>query len=74
MFPMASFLWNVLDYCATTVLVTKVTGLDIPEPQYDCRNMVEAKVWNDYSPKHLLDAPVAIQLVGRRLNEEYLQE
>ncbi|KAG2418616.1 hypothetical protein HFD88_001717 [Aspergillus terreus] len=65
-------LWNVLDYCATTVPVTKVIAADIPKPQYNCRNTVEAKVWNDYSPERLLDTPVAIQLVGRRLNEEYL--
>ncbi|KAL5360771.1 amidase signature domain-containing protein [Aspergillus floccosus] len=64
-------LWNVLDYCATTVPVTKVTAIDVTRPQYDGRNMVEAKVWNEYSPERLLDAPVAIQLVSRRLNEEY---
>lgn len=40
-------LWNVLDYCATTVPVTKVMAADIPKPQYNCRKTVEAKVWNE---------------------------
>ncbi|CAI7599455.1 unnamed protein product [Penicillium pancosmium] len=46
-------LWNVLDYCATTVPVThKLTNADTPEDMAAC--------------------PVAIQVVGQRLHEEYL--
>ncbi|KAL4869405.1 hypothetical protein BDV12DRAFT_185280 [Aspergillus spectabilis] len=64
-------LWNVLDYCATTVPVTHVSPNDI-RPDYKSRNDSEANIWDGYSPDKLRGAPVAVQLVGRRLNEEYL--
>ncbi|KAL2856990.1 amidase signature domain-containing protein [Aspergillus pseudodeflectus] len=65
-------LWNVLDYCATTVPVTHVSLAKDVKPEYECRNEAEESVWKDYRPESLIGAPVAVQLVGRRLNEEYL--
>lgn len=65
-------LWNVLDYCATTVPVTHVSVVDNVKPPYECRNQIEASIWEEYEPETLKGAPVAVQLVGRRLNEEYL--
>ncbi|KAL3467841.1 amidase signature domain-containing protein [Aspergillus heterothallicus] len=67
-------LWNVLDYCATTIPVTQVALAEDIKPEYECRNEAEASVWKDYRPESLTGAPVSIQLVGRRLNEEYLLE
>lgn len=65
-------LWNVLDYCATTVPVTQVSVVDDVKPPYECRNQIEADIWEGYEPENLKGAPVGVQLVGRRLNEEYL--
>jgi amidase len=65
-------LWNVLDYCATTVPVTRVSLAEDVKPEYECRNQTEEIVWKDYQAESLIGAPVAVQLVGRRLNEEYL--
>lgn len=65
-------LWNVLDYCATTLPVTQVSAANDVKPAYECRNQTEADIWDEYEPETLKGAPVAVQLVGRRLNEEYL--
>lgn len=65
-------LWNVLDYCATTLPVTQVSAANDVKPAYECRNQTEARIWDEYDPETLEGAPVAVQLVGRRLNEEYL--
>ncbi|KAJ5247189.1 hypothetical protein N7468_002172 [Penicillium chermesinum] len=65
-------LWNVLDYCATTVPVSYVSLHEDATPSYESRNDSERCVWKNYSPGTFAEAPVAVQLVGRRLNEEYL--
>ncbi|RMZ75574.1 hypothetical protein DV737_g5244, partial [Chaetothyriales sp. CBS 132003] len=40
-------LWNVLDYCATTIPVTHVSLVDDVKPAYEARNDVEARIWED---------------------------
>lgn len=80
-------LWNVLDYCATTVPVTHVSYTDA-KPEYEGRSELETNIWRDCkcltceefyytltsadSPEKFAGAPAGVQLVGRRLNEEYL--
>ncbi|KIV77499.1 hypothetical protein PV11_09289 [Exophiala sideris] len=64
--------WNVLDYCATTVPMTYVSLDKDVNPGYHGRNEVETKIWEEYSPDAMIGCPVSVQLVGRRLNEEYL--
>ncbi|KAJ5328696.1 hypothetical protein N7452_009086 [Penicillium brevicompactum] len=67
-------LWNVLDYCASTIPVHDM------KQDYEGRNEIEAKIWNECkcfplimnSPAALAGAPAGVQLVGRRWNEEYL--
>lgn len=39
-------LWNVLDYCATTVPVSHVSYTDA-KPEYEGRNELEANIWRD---------------------------
>lgn len=39
-------LWNVLDYCATTMPVTNVSPEDT-KPEYKARNGIESKIWQD---------------------------
>ncbi|KAJ4164361.1 hypothetical protein LMH87_006038 [Akanthomyces muscarius] len=67
-------LWNVVDYCATTIPVTQVLPTEDTKPEYKARAELEAKIWQDYSPESMAGCPVSVQLVGRRLNEEYLLE
>lgn len=40
-------LWNVLDYCATTLPVTHVSIYKDIKPEYEGRNQVETNIWND---------------------------
>ncbi|CAG8386346.1 unnamed protein product [Penicillium salamii] len=65
-------LWNVLDYCASTIPVTSVSQAQDVKYDYEGRNATETKIWNDYSPAAFRGAPVGVQLVGRRWNEEHL--
>ncbi|CAI7646401.1 unnamed protein product [Penicillium bialowiezense] len=65
-------LWNVLDYCASTIPVTYVSEVHDKKKDYQGRNETETKIWNGYSPATFAGAPVGVQLVGRRWNEEYL--
>ncbi|CAG8019970.1 unnamed protein product [Penicillium salamii] len=65
-------LWNVLDYCASTIPVTSVSQDEDAKYDYEGRNATETEVWNDFSPAAFRGAPVGVQLVGRRWNEEHL--
>ncbi|CAG7941956.1 unnamed protein product [Penicillium salamii] len=65
-------LWNVLDYCASTIPVTSVSQDEDAKCDYEGRNATETKIWNDFSPAAFRGAPVGVQLVGRRWNEEHL--
>ncbi|KAF7560566.1 hypothetical protein G7046_g3586 [Stylonectria norvegica] len=67
-------LWNVLDYCATTIPVTHVSPTHDAKPEYQGRSEAEASIWQEYSPESMVGCPVAVQLVGRRLHEEHLLE
>ncbi len=89
-------LWNVVDYCATTIPVTQVLPTEDTKPEYKARAELEAKIWQDCmflipstqllgifhpadskfidSPESMAGCPISVQLVGRRLNEEYLLE
>ncbi|KAI5458321.1 putative Acetamidase [Mariannaea sp. PMI_226] len=67
-------LWNVLDYCATTIPVTYVSPAEDKKSSHEGRNELETKIWKEYSPENMEGCPVAVQLVGRRLHEEYLLE
>ena len=40
-------LWNVLDYCATTVPVTHVLLNEDDKAGYQGRNNMERKIWDD---------------------------
>ena len=40
-------LWNVLDYCATTVPVSSVSSVKDVKPEHQGRNEVEKKIWDD---------------------------
>lgn len=40
-------LWNVLDYCASTIPVTSVSQDEDAKYDYEGRNATETEVWND---------------------------
>lgn len=40
-------LWNVLDYCATTIPVTHVSAAEDAKPEYKARSPHEAQIWQD---------------------------
>ncbi|EXJ95962.1 hypothetical protein A1O1_01087 [Capronia coronata CBS 617.96] len=67
--------WNLLDYPAMVFPVTQVDpALDQPEKDYTPLNAQDE--WNHklYSPDKYVDAPVSLQLVGRRYDDEKVFE
>jgi hypothetical protein len=58
-------LWNVLDYCGTTLPVTSVSTVVDEKPAYCPRNEVEARVWDGCEWQPLLNSVLAPRQ-GRR--------
>lgn len=64
---------NILDWPAVSVPVTFADKeKDIKNLKYECGNDLDTVVYNDYDADTYDGAPVGIQVVGRRLQEEYL--
>ncbi|CAF3345770.1 unnamed protein product [Rotaria socialis] len=64
---------NLLDWPAMTIPVTFADKeIDVKDMQYKSINDLDAKVYEGYDADIYDGAPVGIQLVGRRLQEEYL--
>lgn len=66
--------WNILDYPAVVFPVTKVGLQDVVEKDYVPRNEKDKYNYELYSPEKYLDAPVGLQLVGRRYEDEKVIE
>lgn len=64
--------WNLLDYPSIVFPVTSVTMDDKKDESYVPRNTKDEFVHNIYSPEQFLDAPIALQLVGMRFDDEKL--
>lgn len=63
--------WNLLDYPGVVFPVTKVDSkLDLTDTDYVPKNEQDAFVHNMYSPETFADAPVSLQIVGRRQEDE----
>ncbi|WWC73537.1 uncharacterized protein I206_107509 [Kwoniella pini CBS 10737] len=63
-------MWNITDYSATTFPVSFVDPtVDLKTP-YEARNEVEKEVWDRYDPEEVVGAPISLQLVCQRLEEE----
>jgi len=66
-----TFLWNLLDYTAGIVPVTKVDkDLDVLPAQWKASNGVERGAYKYYDAVRMDGLPIAVQIVGRRLTEE----
>lgn len=66
-----TFLWNLLDYTAGVVPVTKVDAvLDALTTDWKPSNGVAAGAYKHYDSVAMEGLPCAVQVVGRRLQEE----
>ncbi|KAL8949243.1 MAG: hypothetical protein Q9222_004632 [Ikaeria aurantiellina] len=68
-----TFLWNLLDYTAGVLPVTHVdSGLDALPPSFVTNNLngVARGAYKYYDAVKMHGLPVAVQVVGRRLQEE----
>ncbi|WVQ75106.1 hypothetical protein IAR50_004715 [Cryptococcus sp. DSM 104548] len=64
-------IWNLMDYSATTFPVGFVDpALDIKVEGYESRNEVEGRIWDRYDPEVISGAPISLQLVCQKLEEE----
>jgi len=62
---------NILDYSAVVIPVTKASAtLDVMDRTYVPVNETDEKNWNTYDPEVFDGAPVGVQIVGRKLEEE----
>lgn len=63
--------WNLLDYPAVVFPVTTVDPVKDPkEISYVPKNDEDRFIYEMYSPEKFVDAPVSLQLVGRRQMDE----
>jgi amidase len=63
--------WNLLDYPGVVFPVTTVDPvLDVKDVNYTPKNEQDKFVYDMYSPETFANAPVSLQIVGRRLHDE----
>ncbi|WVW86757.1 hypothetical protein I302_108811 [Kwoniella bestiolae CBS 10118] len=63
-------MWNITDYSATTFPVDFVDPSVDAKITHEARNEVEKKIWDRYDAQEVDGAPVSLQLVCQRLEEE----
>ncbi|RPA96102.1 amidase signature enzyme [Choiromyces venosus 120613-1] len=71
-------IWNVLDYTAAVLPnfgyiladAIKIHETDLEWKQYKPRNFLDEANWALYDPQEMFNQPIAMQLVGRRYEEE----
>ncbi|KAJ4286271.1 hypothetical protein N0V90_013305 [Kalmusia sp. IMI 367209] len=67
--------WNLLDYPALIAPVSKVLPSDVVDRDYEPRNEQDRYNYEQYSgPEKYANAPVSVQLVGRRYEDEKVVE
>lgn len=63
--------WNLLDYPAAVFPVTTVNpAVDLKDLGYTPKNSQDKFVYDMYEPHKYIDAPVSLQVVGRRHQDE----
>ena len=66
-----TFLWNLLDYSAGVVPVTKVDRVaDKLHESFRADNAIARGAYKHYDSEKMVGLPCAVQVVGRRLREE----
>ncbi|TLD21057.1 hypothetical protein PspLS_09252 [Pyricularia sp. CBS 133598] len=71
---MYTALWNLLDWPAV-VFQTGVSvdpAVDVVEDEYTPRSAIDEAEWRKYVPENFAGAPIALQLVGKRYQDETL--
>ncbi|KAK0466411.1 general amidase [Desarmillaria tabescens] len=64
-------IWNVLDYTALVIPVSKVDScLDAKKPPHKFYSDRDRENYDRYDPETFRNAPIAVQIVGRTLEEE----
>lgn len=64
---------NILDYTSVVVPVGfSDPQLDPIDPNYEPVSELDKKNWNSYDPIKYQNGPIAVQIVGRRFQEEYV--
>jgi amidase len=69
--------WNLLDFAACTFPVTfadKSIDKARDMTKFQSRSEIDAKIQADYDPDFYHRAPVSLQMVGKRLEEEKVLE
>ncbi|KAL2787818.1 amidase signature domain-containing protein [Aspergillus keveii] len=62
---------NVLEWTCATVPVTVVDSLQDPKPtSFEAMSEDDQRNWEKYTPEYYKDAPVCLQVMGRRYEEE----
>ncbi|KAF1832858.1 general amidase [Decorospora gaudefroyi] len=62
---------NLLDYCTAVIPVTRADrAVDLVDPGYKPMNDADAKNWAGYDPEAYDGAPVGLQIVCRKYEEE----
>ncbi|KAI6372863.1 hypothetical protein MCOR25_003600 [Pyricularia grisea] len=63
--------WNLVDYPAVVFPVTTVDPVkDIKDTDYTPKNAQDKFVYDMYTPETFANAPVSLQIVGRRFHDE----
>ncbi|KAK7059185.1 hypothetical protein VNI00_001812 [Paramarasmius palmivorus] len=63
--------WNALDYTSLVIPVSKVDqNLDVKRRRTTFHSDIDKAIYETYDPATFKDAPIAIQVVGRTLEEE----
>lgn len=63
-------MWNITDQSSAVFPVSHVTLEDVKTDIGDFRDDVEKRIWERYDPNEVLGAPVGLQVVTMRLEEE----
>ncbi|KAK8849532.1 hypothetical protein IAR55_004866 [Kwoniella newhampshirensis] len=63
-------IWNIMDYSATIFPVSKVDPKVDAKTEYSPRNETEKKIWDRYDAEEVVGAPVSLQLICQKLEEE----
>ncbi|KAK0386104.1 hypothetical protein NLU13_5941 [Sarocladium strictum] len=62
---------NLLDYTASVIPITTADkAIDVADPSFVPLNDLDAKNWKGYDPELYDGAPVGLQIVGRKYEEE----
>jgi len=67
-----TFLFNLTDYPAGVIPVTKVDPVEDALPKnFKPRNHVEKGAYKNYNAEKMAGLPVGVQIIGRKLEEEW---